>query len=915
MRVIDERLSKRFSSEIGYLSGELADFYSLVTSVSPLTYRIVSKLSEKDLEEVRKDSSFNESELISKLNDIETEDEEKFSKGLRIIKYKELLKLIIRDVFLKQDFSKTLYEQSRLAELIVNAVYNYTKKFFLKGNVKPLTIIAMGKLGSMELNFSSDIDIVYIFDDDNLNNLDIYSRWAVKINNLLSKNTEIGFLYRVDNDLRPGGRYSPLAMSASAVLNYYYLYGETWQRMALLRTRFIAGDELVYRSLISELEGYIFKRYLDYSMIKDLKELKSKIDFESRRRDKEGLNVKLGKGGIREAEFFVYAFQIINGGKNKTIREGNISKAIDLLVDQHFLEKEKGEILKKSYLYLRRVENLIQMDDELQSYLVPSGDAFERLIKILELSKDEFFSVLNLYRKNISENFQALFYTEESDERKDFIEKEGFDREYLLNRLSQSFTADINELKPVIAEMEQKLLKFSPKYRKYYKSFLLDLVSSLENKNIQRKHLLLINEFIERLSKNQIYLPLMVENKKTTEYISKAFFLGSYLVKILINYPETLEFIVTEDQIDRKSFLSYYSYIKNLIHSAPDFEMKMRLLRQFKNSEWLKIGMMESYGVIDSYELELYLTNLAESSLFAVYELCKEIINQKLEEPDEKIAFIGMGKLGSFEMTYFSDIDLIFLYESDCNNAGYYNSRLMQRIISNLTMVTKEGELYKIDMRLRPTGSQGPLVTSFENFKNYHKTSWLFEKQALTRARVLGIPSDFNNSVTKTIEDILYGNEYDQKELKKEIYSMKLRIDKELSEKERSGKVIEIKTGIGGLMDMEFLIQYFKLAYGREHKALRALSPKDFFKALKESALIESEKVDFIEKNYLFFKAIERNLRVISGFSRNSFLKDEEIIEDIISNMNICMSKADFFEYINDIKRKIREIFIELLNG
>ncbi|MCX7991357.1 MAG: bifunctional [glutamate--ammonia ligase]-adenylyl-L-tyrosine phosphorylase/[glutamate--ammonia-ligase] adenylyltransferase [Proteobacteria bacterium] len=911
MPIIDERLYNRFVSNIKDIDEKEKEFFSHLASFSPLSFWIINRLPSPILKEIFTDYSFNSDRINDEVNKIiNLEKEDEFSREIRILKYKEFLKLIARDLFQRQSIETTLNEQSLLAITIVNGIYEYTKNNLYR-DLSPLTIIAMGKLGSMELNFSSDIDIVYVYNDDNLENVEKYNKWAVKINQLLSQKTDMGFLYRVDNDLRPGGKYSPLAMSASAFLNYYYLYGETWQRLALLRTRFICGDSNIYDTLKNELEGYIFRRYLDFSMIKDLKELKNKIDLESTRKDKEGINIKLGRGGIREAEFFVYTFQIINGGKNKLIREGNISKAIDLLTEHKFLEEETGKNLKNSYLFLRNTENYIQMDEESQRYNIPDGDGFERLIKLMEMDRKSFNTKLNQIRLQVNELFRSLFQDDSKEKQieKVFAESDDFDKNYLKTIFFETGLKISEEINFIIDNLAQKQAKIPSKYRSYFRKFILLLFKSVSNKGVQKKHLLLMEEFFNRLIKNPIYLPLLVENKNTIDFIANAFFLGNYLVRILINYPETLEFLITEDTIDRKNFSSYYNYLKELVSSAPDFEMKMRLLRQFKNSEWLKIGIMESYGLIDTYEIELFLTNLAEASLLIVYELCKDIIGEKYGLVNEDIAFIGMGKLGSYEMTYFSDIDLIVIYESEDINAGFYNSKLMQRIISALTMVTREGELYKVDMRLRPTGSQGPLVTTFNNFREYHKTSWIFEKQALTRARVLGETTPFSEKVTAEITKILYESNYDKDFLKREIYSMKKKIDDELAVRERERNIIDIKTGAGGLMDIEFIIQYYKLAYGGHHPGLRSFKPQDNFSALRDMGLLSNDKADFLEKNYNFFKIIERNLRIISGFSRNSFLKDEEIISEIIVNLNICMKKEDFFDYLSDIKREIRNIF------
>lgn len=912
MKPINTLLYKEFLKKTSRrkLPTEKRELLAIIASISPFSYKLSLKREFQDV--ISDYDVFNKESIQKEINKLLHLEDNEFQRKLCHIKYRELLKIMARDVIFNQDVAKTLEELSALAELIIRGVYDFTSTKFLKDGMTPLSIIAMGKLGSYELNFSSDVDIIYLYEDDMSDYMEVYNKWAISINKILSNFTQYGFLYRVDNDIRPGGKYSPLTMSASAMINFYAMYGETWQRLALLRARAICGDNQFVDNLLNDLEPYIYRKYIDFTMVSELRELKARINKESLSKEKEGKNIKLGRGGIREAEFFVQTLQIMYGGKNKRVRRLKLVEGIEALVNEGYLKEEDGQKLTEAYKFLRKVENAIQMEEEQQVYVLPDSmeklESLARRIGIYHI--DMFHNVLNKHRSFVHSLFDGLFGDEGDLEKKDINDKKGLE-----DCIFSVLVDEVKIKKESISFFAQLIEKIPQKYRNAYSIFLKEALVKISNFADAKRILNIFEEFLRVLVRRPIYLPLLAENAFVIEQIIQIFQASPYLGRILISSPETLDFILIQDELDRTKWHEFYKTISSIVNSVDDFEFQMKLVRQFKNSEWLKIGMKYYTGMISFSEMEFFLSNLAEASLLSVLELCQNVLDKRFPRPQQDFAIIGLGKLGSQEMNFFSDLDLIFIYQSNEENTAYYNTKLLQKVISSLTTMTEEGILYEVDMRLRPTGSQGPLVTTFENFKNYHRTSsWLFEKQALTKARVLGEKTPFSLEVSKFVGDILYGTSFEEALLKKEMVAMRNKMESELAIQEKKRDILEIKIGEGGLVDIEFVIQYIKLRYGCFYEELREVNPSTFFKKIKNLSIIDESIINVLEEKYEFLKKIESSLRLIFGYSKNDIRKDDENIL-LLANLMGYRDKSRFLNDIKKTKKTVRKIFKKIFYG
>lgn len=914
MKVIDSKLYQDFLNilEGKKFSQQQKELLASIASISPFAYRTLLKF---DFQYILDTYNFFDIEGINvEIAKILEFEEAHFLKSLKLMKYRELLKIITRDVLFDQDILKTLEELSTLADLIIGAVYKYTTPRFIQKVKNPITIIGMGKLGSMELNFSSDIDIMYVHEGTDLEFEEDYNKWALKINRLLSHYNQDGFLYRVDNDIRPGGKYSPLSMSAQAVINFYLNYGETWQRVALLRARFLFGNYETFQNLFNDLEHYIYRRYIDFTMVQELRDLKQKINQESLAKDIEGKNIKLGKGGIRELEFFVQALQIMYGGRNKKIRVSPITDAIKALRNESLLSEIEEKRLIESYKFLRKVENAIQMEDEQQVYLLPSDK--ERLLFVAKRSGfdnlDSFLKKLDEVRNFVSNMFSNLFGEKSNHDDLKIVEKSE-DLEKIIIEFKDHIAFSEDNLKEITKLFE----KIPIKYRESYSVFLIEALKKLKKSGIAKDVLNRFVEFLKVLVRRPMYLPLLAENVSIIEMLINFFSAGPFLSRILINSPETLDLFLMKDDVNRNDWRQYLKSIQKILSGVDDFEIEMKILRQYKNSEWLKIGALYTNNEISIVELEQYLTNLAEAILISVINSCKKLVRERLEEPKQEVGIIGMGKLGSMEMNYFSDLDLIFLYRSLDDNAVYFNTKVLQKVIMALTTTTEEGNLYEVDMRLRPTGSQGPLVTSFQNFCEYHlKSSWIFEKQALTRARVLDDNSQFKIDVENFIKDLLYKTAFEDKYLKQEILKMRTKIEDELAIKEKKNSILEIKYGQGGITDIEFIIQYLKLRYGSLYKELQTPVTSMIFSSLESLDIIDINTIRVLRKHYEFLKKVDMALRLMLGYSKHSLNEKSEIISNVAIFCGYDEKRKNrFLHDLKNIKKEVRKIFLKILNG
>jgi len=713
------------------------------------------------------------------------------------------------------------------------------------GEPQPLVVLGMGKLGAGELNLSSDVDLIFAFPEEGqtdaarpLDNGQFFARVAQRIVQALEALTPQGFVFRVDARLRPYGSAGPLAMGFDAMEEYYQSQAREWERYAMIKARPVAGDPEAGARLMEMLRPFVYRRYIDFGAIESLREMKELIGRELKRK---GLvdNIKLGPGGIREIEFIGQAFQLIRGGREVDLQVRPILQVLRRLGDKGYLSADAVGELSEAYRFLRRVENRIQAWADQQTHVLPRDDAARlRLARAMGFEDWDGLDVaLSAHRKAVQGRFDELFaaprgegQTEGAESQlgrvwrgevgdklgRDLLERHGYgDGDVVLSQLRQF--REGRHCQALGARGRDRLGQLMP--------LLLETVGRLESPGEALGRLIGILEAIVRRT---AYLALLVENPTALSQLVRLSSVSPWINRLLTRYP-----LLLDELLDPRRLYSplhrggLEEELESLLsHIDPeDLEQQMERLRQFAQSNILRVASADITGAIPLMVVSDYLTNIAEVVLERVVDLAWKHMVRRHGRPTQVVgdtsgfAVIGYGKLGGIELGYGSDLDLVFLHGSrelsastegpqPVGNDVFY-ARLGRRIIHFLNTQTPSGVLYEVDMRLRPNGSSGMLVSSLAAFSSYqHEDAWTWEHQALVRARpVAGDPA-----VRRRFDEIrraVLSRERDPEKLRNEVREMRERMRREL-DKTGNGK-FDLKQGRGGIADIEFMVQFLVL--------------------------------------------------------------------------------------------------------
>jgi len=825
---------------------------------------------------------------------------EEFMAQLRRYKYRELSRIIYRDIMHLERFPEIMEGLSDLASGILDAAFKFFDREVKATSHGRFAIIGMGKLGGSELNLSSDIDLIYIY--QTTGKPDLFFKIAERITKSLSSVTEDGFLYRVDLGLRPGGGKSPIALSFDGALEHYFYWGDTWERAALIKARPVAGDISLGDEFNKEIEPFVYKKKLDYISIEDLKDMKVKLDRLHKIRD-----VKLGKGGIREIEFFVQALQLVNGGAIKELREKNSLKTLEKLWQRKIIEDDVFQLLSSCYLFLRKVEHAIQLVDELQTHKLPEdSNGLDKLAKRVGFqNKEEFEKAYNKRTSEVSRIYEQLFYEpskkiEEGGkafwELADFLTEGNIAQSEAIEDLRRlGFKNPESALELIAALLDTKKGGLTHRgrilTRRVIPAFLGRVIASPD----PDAALVNLERFISGIGWRTSIFAVLAENPELLELLSRLFSTSGYLSGFLIRHPEYLDVLTLKDVI--KEFGSREEMVgelKKILSEEEEYEGKLDAIRRFKHVETLKLCLRDLNREVDPIYVGNFLSMLAESVLEVGLLLAGEVLGSTLgrKGTPEDIIILGMGKLGGMEMSYNSDLDIIFIYKGDEHE---FFSKLGQKVISILSIPTNEGFAYKIDTDLRPSGRSGTLVTSFEAFRRYHEQSArLWERQALIRARPSAGNMDLGREVMKTIEYFVYKQPL-QVDFQKEIYHLRARMEKEIAREDKLR--FNLKTGKGGIVDIEFLIQMLQLKSGLYYEGVRKQNTLEALNGLRKCGVIDEMVFIKLKDGTYFLKKLENLLRL---------LHDRSISELYESDFHKLALELDMKEN----GEKLREIYI-----
>lgn len=868
--------------------------------------------------------------------------EDIFMRQLRRFKFLEYIIISIKELYFKSRVEEITGNLSAFASATIEIAYRYAYKFLTSrygtplddsGNVVGFAVIGLGKLGGWELNFSSDIDLMYVYNTEKgkttgidgvgvISNHEFFVKLGEKIRYYINERTNDGFVYRVDLRLRPDGDRGPLAMPLRSYETYYEIYGQSWERMMLLKGRTVAGDVEVGEKLLKNVRPFIFRRTIDYKLINDLLDVKGKIAGRVRLKG-DRKDVKLGYGGIREIEFTIQALQILNYPKKPEVYDRNSLISIELLEKYGILTVDEAKILSDSYRFLRKLEHMAQIENEQQTHVIPeSSDRFELYIERCGFeNREEFYKTYEMVTSQVNKIFSSIISEEkqslsviitdeelEVDDLKEYFANEGFKNpEQVAQITSKMVTKKCGRMR---GQSETNLLL-------KLIEIILSEIKSLEN---PAKVLNFFERFFMRPDTVYLFYDIFSSSPLILKKLLTIIDYSNYLSNLILQNRNLLDYIYDPRSWDYSSE-DIFNIFVNDVKKMDDEEFEYNLTR--KKFQELFFNVVYAYlnSEMNVIKCGKSLTELAKGVVNFAFQREYDRLVDKMGLPMNRsnrvceYLILGMGKLGSGEMSFGSDLDLIVLYEDEGvtdkgekSNQEFF-SRLVQKVISYLATPTVYGFLYSIDMRLRPSGAKGALVTTLKSFTEYqYNKAMLWEKQALLRAGVINERSKLKEKFDGIVDEVIYKKTIGSEEIQ-EIFDMRMRIQKEKGE---PYDLYDIKSGSGGIIDVEFIIQMFKLKYGRDFDNLKVRNSHDFLHNLLEDGLIKVRDFYTIHNNYVFFRNLENIIRIYDNKTVSRLPKDKEMLGKICRFLHF-KDTDKLFSQIDDSRRVVRGVFNRIM--
>ncbi|MDR2876461.1 MAG: bifunctional [glutamate--ammonia ligase]-adenylyl-L-tyrosine phosphorylase/[glutamate--ammonia-ligase] adenylyltransferase [Chromatiales bacterium] len=842
-------------------------------------------------------------------------DEASLAFALRRERRREMMRIAWRDLTGWSDLETTLRETSWLAEAAIDGTLAKLQLWEEdihgtprdgNGNAVGMAVIGMGKLGAFELNFSSDVDLIFVYAAEGetrgkrqrISNEEFFARLGRKLIAAIGQRDIEGFVFRVDMRLRPWGDAGPLAMSLAQMEDYYQIQGREWERYAMIKARPVGGDYETGNALLRMLRPFVYRKYLDYGVFESLREMKAIIDREAARRDRID-DIKRGPGGIREIEFIGQTYQLIRGGREPALRERGILKILSLLAGAGHLPASSCTELADSYRFLRRLENRLQIYNDAQLHRLPDG-AIDRARLAWTMGYndvDEFENTLDQHRQRVRAHFDHIF----TDARASSAEKNtrsGPDYDMLWNasapRQGQGSDEGFATTFGVEGVRRLAALRDSYVYRALSAGgrarmdrlmpLLLAAVASGENPGITLPRVL---DLIEHIARRTAYLALLADNPVALAQMVRLCAGSPWIARMLGEQPLLLDELLNPDILERpleRSALEHDLAERLAAAGENDLEEQMEALRQFKQTGVLRVAAADLSGRMPLMIVSDHLTDIAEVCLHKVLHLAVAHTIRRdakaRQAIDRGFAIIAYGKLAGIELGYGSDLDIVFLHSGTGSDAAARcYPRLGQRIIHMLSAHTPAGILYPVDLRLRPSGASGLLVSSIEAFEDYQRNhAWTWEHQALVRARVVAQTESPAGADTvaehfTALRREILSRSRDPQLLRREIRDMRERMKHEL---DRSGHGrFDLKQGAGGIADLEFIVQFAVLRWAGEYPALlRWTDNMRLLETLQNVGLLSREEAQTMMDAYRAYRA--RIHRLALQESSDTLAADDE---------------------------------------
>nr|WP_321463422.1 bifunctional [glutamine synthetase] adenylyltransferase/[glutamine synthetase]-adenylyl-L-tyrosine phosphorylase [uncultured Cohaesibacter sp.] len=745
--------------------------------------------------------------------------------------------------------------------------------------------LAMGKHGAGELNYSSDIDLIILYDsangccDDPYEMNRTYVRFTRQLVKIMQERTADGYVFRTDLRLRPDPGSTPPAVSILAALQYYESMGQNWERAALIKARPCAGDIAAGDSFLQEIIPFIWRKYFDYAALADVHSIKRQIHAHKGHGSIaiNGHNVKLGRGGIREIEFFVQTQQLIAGGRNPDLRGRETIPMLGELVGLTWISEQAQKDLTRSYEFLRKVEHRIQMQRDEQTHMLPQSEE-----GVAEIGRMMGYASVISFKKDLRDTLECVqsHYSNLFKEEQALGAEGGGNLVFTGEDYDPSTIETLTDMgfqnpKEVINTVRSWHFGRYPamrstKARERLTEFTPDLLAALGKTDNPDTSFLSFHAFLKALPSGVQVFSLLRNNPQLFETLIIILGAAPRLARTMGRRPRVIDALLDPaflGDILERDYLD--AQLTKVLTEATCFEDALDIARVFGQEQLFLIGVRILMGVISASQAGAAYAMLAGVIIrHMLLHSKKELEERHGKMPGGKVAVIAMGKLGGREMTASSDLDLMLIYDYDEEAkfsdgkkplaASQYYARLTQRLITALSAPTAEGELYEVDFRLRPSGNSGPLATSFNSFKSYHASeSWTWEHMALTRARIIAGEDGFCTQIREEIVSIL-SRDRDEASIKSDIAQMRARIERE----KRTSDIWNIKQIPGGLVDVEFIAQGLQLMHAHAHPEILHTNTSQCLRLCVDRGLIGKSDAEILQPAIRLYHDVTQILRV-----------------------------------------------------
>jgi glutamate-ammonia-ligase adenylyltransferase len=795
----------------------------------------------------------------------EVSDEASLMRELRLFRRRIMVRIAWAQALRLVTEESTLQQLSALAETLIVSARDWLYDACCRewgtpcsadGTPQPLLILGMGKLGGNELNFSSDIDLIFSWPENGatrggrreLDNAQFFTRLGQRLIKVLDQPTQDGFVYRVDMRLRPFGDSGPLVLSFAALEDYYQEQGRDWERYAMVKARIMGDNDGIYATeLRAMLRPFIFRRYIDFSVIQSLRNMKSMIAREVRRRGLKD-NIKLGAGGIREVEFIVQVFQLIRGGREPSLQQRSLLPTL-LAIDQlHLLPAGDADTLREAYLWLRRLENLLQSINDEQTQTLP-GDELNRARLAWGMGVADWQALsdtLDQHMAAVRRIFNELIGDDDTDTQDEQLSEQW--RELWQDTLEDddatpvlAHLADSDRIRVValIADFRRELTRrtIGPRGRQVLDHLMPHLLSQVCPRADAPVPLARLMPLLSGIVTRTTYIELLSEFPGALKHLISLCAASPMVASQLARYPLLLDELLDPSTLYQPTAMdAYRDELRQYLLRVPeeDEEQQLEALRQFKQAQLLRVAAADIAGTLPVMKVSDHLTWLAEAMIDAVVQQAWTQMVARFGQPKHLrdregrgFAVVGYGKLGGWELGYSSDLDLVFLHdcpadvmtdgEREIDGRQFY-LRLAQRIMHLFSTRTSSGILYEVDARLRPSGAAGMLVTTADAFADYQQNeAWTWEHQALVRARVVYGDPQLKSRFDEIRRTILM-TPRDGEKLQTEVREMREKMRAHLGNKHRER--FDLKADAGGITDIEFIAQYLVLGHAHQKPKL-----------------------------------------------------------------------------------------------